>query len=151
MKRGFMDYVSTMMPDCPGQTAKWWAEEYLALGGDRSDAKDKVQSLANTLSKMVRMGKAPGIRREKVRGEHRFFPTRTQSAKEAHDLQDVAFQISMSSEEVGILDNYVAVDKFRNRSEALAYFVREGFRAKHDDIEKTASVRKQIEELKRSI
>jgi len=150
MKRGFMDYVVTMMPDYPGQTAKWWAKEYLAgVGG--SDAKDPEQSLANTLSKRVRTGKVSGIRREKVRGVHLFFPAKTRTAEEAPNLQDVAFQIAMSAGELEILDSFVAVGKFRNRSEVLAWFVKEGFKAMHDDIEKAANIRKQIEELKRSI
>jgi hypothetical protein len=150
MKRGFMDYVVTLMPDCPGQTAKWWAKGYLASGRG-SDAKDKVQSLASTLSKQVRTGKVSSIRRERVGGVYCYFPARTRTAEEAPNLQDVAFQIAMSSEELEILDSFVFVGKFRNRSEVLAWFAREGFKARQDDIEKVANIRKQIEELKRSI
>ena len=58
MKRGFMDFAATqIIPDRPGETAEYYAREYLeAAGKDGSDAKNPVQSLANTLRKRVGTG-----------------------------------------------------------------------------------------------
>lgn len=151
MKRGFMDLVvNSIIPASPGHTALWYAREALAHDSTLSDSKTPLQSLANTLSKQVQTGRERRIRRERIRGVYCFFLAGSRSPEKTEDLQDIAIQISLRPEELEILDNFVAVDKFKNRSDAIVWLAREGIKAKRGDIDRVAQIRKQIEELKRS-
>lgn len=153
MRKGFMDFVATrLIPESPGGTAEWYAKEYVELfGKDASDAKKPVQSLASTLAKQVREGREKRVRRERIGGEYRFFPVNSTSPGEGEALESIAVQILLYAQELQILDDFVAVGSFRNRGDALVWLAREGIKARRDDIEKVAQVRKQIEELKKSI
>ena len=151
MKKGFMDFVARrLIPDFPGQTAQWYAEQYLQLEDNGSDAKDPVQSLANTLDKQVREGREKRIRRERKGGVYRYFPV---SASNEGHLENVVVQVSLSTQEqeLGDIDNLVAVGKFNSRSDAIKWLVVEGIKANRGFLDKVADIRKQIEELKRDI
>jgi hypothetical protein len=152
MRRGFMDFVATrIIPDHPGETAEYYAREYLEIAGkDGSDAKNPIQSLANTLSKRVGTGGEKRVRRERIGGIYRYFPAMPSSAGVEPHLKDIAIQISLCPEELEILDNFVAVGKFTTRGHVLTWLAREGIRARHADIEKVESIIKQIDELKGS-
>lgn len=148
MKRGFMDVVATsIIPASPGETARWYAEEY--LHDNKSDAKDPVQSLANTLDKQVREGKEPRIRRERIGGVYRYFPA-TKSA-EPDSLHELITQIKLNSEDLENIDNLVAVQKFTNRNNAIKWLIIEGMKANRDYLNKVSETRRKIEQLKKEI
>ena len=149
MKKGFMDFVAiSLIPDCPGHTSEWYAREYLNLFPDSSDAKDPVQSLANTLDKQVREGREKRIKRKRIGGIYLYFPA---SASDEGHLEDIVVQISLSTQELKDIDNLVAVEKFNNRNDAIKWLVVEGIKANRGFLDKVADIRKQIEELKRDI
>jgi hypothetical protein len=148
MKRGFMNFVTTrIIPDFPGHTALWYAKEYLESFSDGSDAENKVRSLANTLSKQVQTGREKRIRRERIDGVYCFFPVSSKSSSG----EDIVTQFSLSNDEIRDIDNLVAVDKFRNRSDAIKWLVTEGIKANRVYLNKVASTRHQIEQLKRDV
>lgn len=148
MKRGFMDVVATsIIPAFPGETARWYAEEY--LHDNKSDAKDPVQSLANTLDKQVREGKEPRIRRERVGGIYRYFPA--SKSINPNSLHEVVTQIKLSSEELQDIDNLVAIGKFSNRNDAIKWLIIEGIKANRDYLNKVSETKRKIEQLKKEI
>ena len=151
MKRGFMDFVATsLIPDFHGQTALWYAKEYLKLFSDGSDAKNQEQSLASTLNKQVQTGQEKRIRRERIGGVYRYFPVSTSSP--SGSSEDIVVQFSLSMQELEDIDNLVAVvDKFHSRNEAIKWLVMEGITANRGYLDKVTEARKQIELLKRKV
>ena len=148
MKRGFMDVVATsIIPAFPGETARWYAEEY--LHDNKSDAKDPVQSLANTLDKQVRKGKEPRIRRERVGGRYRYFST--PQSVESNSFHEVVTAIRLSSEELQDIDNLIAIEKFNNRNDAIKWLIIEGIKANRDYLTKVSESQRKIEQLKKEI
>lgn len=151
MKRGFMDFVATILiPDFPGETAIWYAEKYLEeKGGDVSDAKQPKQSFANTLSKQVQTGREQRVWRKQVGGVYRYFPASVSPIP--NSAEEVIVQMSLSKQELVDIDNLVAVDKFHNRSGAIKWLVIEGIKANRGFLDKVANTRQQIERLKREV
>ena len=151
MKRGFMDFVATILiPDFPGETALWYAKAYLEeQGGDGSDARHPEQSLANTLSKQVHTGREKRIRREHIKGVYRYFPASAQSSK-VHN-EDIIIQLSLPTQELKDIDNLVAVGKFDTRSNAIKWAVMEGIKANRTYLDKVADTTIQIERLKKEL
>ena len=149
MKRGFMDFVATILiPDFPGGTALWYAEKYLEeKGSDASDAKQPKQSLANTLSKQVQTGRERRIWRKRVGGVYCYFPT--SMLPTSNSAEEVIVQMSLSKQELKDIDNLVTIDKFRNRNDAIKWLVTEGIKAKRGYLDKVVDIRQQIERLKR--
>ena len=148
MKRGFMDVVATsIIPAFPGETARWYAEEY--LHDNKSDAKDPVQSLANTLDKQVREGKEQRIRRERVGGIYRYFPA--SKSNDSNSGQNIIVQFTLSSEELEDVNNLVSSGKFNNRNNAIKWLVAEGIKSNRSYLNKVAEVKRQIERLKKEI
>lgn len=149
MARGFMEFARSLIcGDFPGQTAEWYAEEGLDSGLVSSDAKNPVQSLANTLAKQVRQGREPRIRRERVGGKCLYFPV---SDPDEEHLENIVVQISLSTQEVEILDSLVAVGKCSNRSDAIMWLAKEGIKATGGYLDKVADTRKQIERIKAAV
>lgn len=153
MTKGFTDFVATtLVPEHPGQTASWYAWEYLQLGDNFSNssrAKNPVQSLANTLDKQVREGKEPRIRRERIGGVYRYFSTL--KAPDASPGQDIITQFTLSMEELEDVDNLVSSGKFNNRNNAIKWLVIEGIKANRNYLNKVAEVKRQIEKLRKEI
>jgi len=152
MKRGFMDFVATILiPDFPGATALWYAGRYLEeSGNDGSDAKHPEQSLANTLSKQVKTGREKRVRRERIKGVYCFFPATMPSTSDSSE--DIVAQISLSTQELEDIDNLVAVvGKFDNRSSAIKWLVMEGIKANRAYLDRVVDTRNQIERLKREV
>lgn len=150
MKKGFMDVVATsIIPQFPGETARWYAEEYLQIGDNLSDAKDPVQSLANTLDKQVREGKEPRIKRQRVDGKYRYFPV--SQSRDSNSFHEVVTQINLSSEELQDIDNLVAIEKFSNRNGAIKWLIIEGIKANRDYLNKVFETKRKIEQLKKQI
>jgi len=148
MKRGFMDVVATsIIPAFPGETARWYAEEYLQ--DNNSDAKDPVQSLANTLDKQVREGKEQRIRRERIGGIYRYFPA--SESNDSNSGQTIIMQFTLSSEELEDVNNLVSSGKFSNRNDAIKWLVAEGIKSNRSYLNKVAEVKRQIERLKKEI
>ena len=153
MKSGFMDFVATrLILDNPGQTARWYAREYLQLGDNLSDAKNPEESLANTLDKQVRQGKESRIRRERIDGKYRFFPVIASSGlKDESNTENIVIQISLSQEELTAIDNLITVGRFKNRNGVIKWLVIEGMKTKCDYLDKVTEVTKQIEQMKRQV
>ncbi len=150
MKRGFMDFIATrLIPDYPGQTAVWYAREYLKLFNDGSDAKNREQSLASTLNKGVQTGQEKRIRRERISGEYRYFPATMASTSDSSE--EIIVQFSLSAQELKDIDNLVAVGKFDNRNNTIKWLVIEGIKANRTYLDKVADTRNQIERLKREV
>ena len=154
MRRGFTDYAATILiPDFPGETARWYAEKYLQEPGNTgSDARDKVQSLASTLDKQVREGRERRVRRDRINGLYRFFPASASGEghqeKGGSSLENIVAQIPLSMQELKDIDNLVAVDKFNNRSDAIKWLVMQGIAANRAYLDKVADIRMQIDRLK---
>ena len=152
-----MDYVATILiPDFPGETARWYAEKYLQEHPNiGSDAKYPVQSLANTLDKQVREGKERRVRRERVNGIYRFFhvsaPSESRNEKVGSSLENIIVQISLSVQELNDIANLVAVGKFNNRNDAIKWLVMQGISANRSYLDKVADTRRQIERLKEEL
>lgn len=149
MKSGFMDRVATrLIPDHPGQTARWYAYEYLQLGDNLSDAKNPEESLANTLDKQVREGRERRVRRERIGGRYRYFPVSTSAAVE-EETQEVIVQMRLSKKQLEAVDSLISIDKFKSRNEAVKWLVVEGMEARREYLDKISDVNRQIEEMKR--
>jgi len=148
MQRGFMELVPSIIKEFPGETAEFYAREALDSGIVSSDAKDPVLSLANTLAKQVREGREPGIRREQIGGKYRYFLV---SEPDEGHLENIAVQIFLSTQEIEVLDNLVAVGKCKNRSDAIMWLAREGIKARGGYLDKVADTRKQIERIKAAV
>lgn len=147
MGTGFMEYVRSIIKDFPGQTAEWYAEKALH-SGIVSSAENPAQSLANTLDKQVREGKERDIRRERIGGKFHYFPT---SEPDKGLVENIVVQISLSTQEMEILDNLVAVGKCSNRSNAIMWLAREGIKARGGYLDKVADTRKQLERIKAAV
>ena len=149
MKQGFMDHVATILiPEFPGATALWYAQAYLKEGGS-SDAKHPEQSLANTLSKQVKTGREKRIRRERIKGVYCYFLASMASTPDSGE--EIVVQLSLSTKELKDIDNLVAVDKFKNRSDAIRWLVMEGIKANRAYLDKVADTISQIEQLKKEV
>ncbi len=153
MKSGFTDFVATrLIPDNPGQTARWYAREYLQLGDNLSDAKNPEESLANTLDKQVRREREHRIRRERIDGKYRFFPVIAPSGlKDESKTENIVIQISLSQEKLTDIDNLITVDRFKNRNDVIKWLVNEGIKVNRNDLDKEAEATKQIEQMKRLV
>ncbi len=153
MKRGFMDLVvNSIVPTYPGKTAVWIATEALALDSSLSDAKDKLASLANTLSKQVQTGREKRLRRERINGVFCYFLVSAHSAKEATEkYEDVIAQMAFSNQELADIDNLVEVNKFESRSGAIKWLVTEGIKVNRSYLDKVADIKSQIEKLKTEV
>ena len=129
MKKGFMDYVAThLITDYPGQTAAWYAREYLELFNDGSDAKNQEQSLASTLNKQVQTGLERRVWRKKLNdGLYHYFPASMSPASSSSE--EIVIQLSLPTQELEDIDNLVAVGKFENRSSAIRWLTLEGVKA----------------------
>jgi len=152
MKRGFMEHAATVLvPDFPGETALWYAKAYLGEAGeDGSDSKTPEQSLANTLNKQIKEGRERRIWRKKLNdGKYHYFPI--SMAPASHASEETVIQLSLPAQELKDIDNLVAVDKFNTRSSAVKWLVSEGVKAKRSYLDKLASVRNQIELLKKEV
>jgi len=151
MKTGFMDFAATrLIPDNPGQTARWYAREYLQLGNNLSDARNPEESLANTLDKQVREGKELRVRREKIGGRYRFFPA-SESSDTTKNTEEIVVQIHLSTQELEDIDNLIAIDKYKSRNDSIKWLVTEGMKANRDYLDKVGNVTKQIEQMKRQV
>ena len=150
MKRGFMDFVATrLIPDYPGQTAVWYAREYLKLFNDGSDAKNREQSLTSTLNKGVQTEQERRVWRKKISGVYRYFLASMSSPSDSGE--DIVVQFSLPTQELKDIDNLVAVGKFTNRNSAIKWLVMEGIKANRTYLDKVADTKNQIERLKREI
>lgn len=149
MRRGFMNHAATILvPEFPGGTALWYARAYLGeAGSGGSDSKTPEQSLANTLSKQVKTGREKRIRRERVKGVYCYFPVPTASTPDSRE--EIIVQLSLSVQELKDIDNLVAVDKSKNRSDAIKWLVMEGIKANRTYLDKVADTISQIEQLKK--
>ena len=149
MKKGFMELVATrLVVESPGKTAEQYAGDALDKGLVFSDARDPVQSLANTLAKQVREGREKRIRRERIDGAYRYFP-----ATESHNrvFEFIFVQVSLDAEKVKHIDNLVSVGAFDDRSRAINWLVEEGIKANRHYLDKVERVINQIEGLKTSV
>jgi hypothetical protein len=150
MKTGFMDVVvNSIIPSHPGETAQWYATEFLQDKDNQSGAKYPVQSLANTLDKQVRNGKEPRIRRERIRGKFHYFPVTELS--ECTSLQEIITQIKLSNEELQHIDNLVSIDKFSNRNDAIKWLILEGINVNIEYLHKVNETINKINELKNKL
>jgi hypothetical protein len=149
MKRGFMDVAATIVKEYPGLTAKEVAAEALDYSSDLSDAADPLQSLATTLDKQVRTGAEQRIKRERVKGVYRFFPTSISPSLDTN--QEILVQLSLAKDALEDVDNLVAVDKADNKSGAVAWLVLEGIRANRAYLDRVGNTRKQIELMKKDL
>jgi Arc/MetJ-type ribon-helix-helix transcriptional regulator len=153
MKSGFTDFVATrLIPDHPGQTARWYAREYLQLGDKMSDAKNPEESLANTLDKQVREGKETRVRRERVGGRYRYFPVAaTLSSLTCSDEESIVVQIILPKQEKNDINNLVAVDRFKNRNDVIRWLVTEGMKSQRDYLDRVNDTAQQIQQMKKKI
>jgi len=153
MKSGFTDFVATrLIPDYPGQTARWYAREYLQLGDKMSDAKNPEESLANTLDKQVREGRETRVRRERVGGKYCYFPTPPRlSSLTCSDEESIVVQLSLSKREQDDINNLIAVDKFKNRNDAVRWLVTEGAKTQRDYLDRVNDIAQQIRQMKKNI
>ena len=151
MKSGFTDFVATrLIPDYPGQTARWYAREYLQLGDKMSDARNPEESLANTLDKQVREGRETRVRRERVGGKYCYFPTPPRlSSSTCCEWESIVVQIILSKQEQDDINNLIAVDRFRNRNDAVRWLVTEGINTQRDYLDRVQATAKQIEQMKK--
>ncbi len=147
MKTGFMDFAATrIIPEMPGHTARWYANEYLQLGSNLSDAKDTIASLANTLEKQVRTGREKRVRREHVNGKYMFYPA-VQKAIEEY----VSIHLPLSTSDHQDISNLIEVGKFKNIDESIEWLVSEGIKNNRDYLDRLSKISAQIESLKKQI
>ena len=153
MKSGFTDFVATrLIPDHPGHTARWYAREYLRLGGKLSDARNPEESLANTLDKQVRDGRETRVRRQRVDGRNCFFPAAaTLSSLTRSDQESIVVQIVLPKQEQDDINNLIAVDRFKNRNDAIRWLVTEGIKAQRDYLDRVNDTAQQIQQMKKQI
>ena len=153
MKSGFTDFVATrLIPDYPGQTARWYAREYLQLGDKMSDAKNPEESLANTLDKQVREGRETRVRRERVGGKYCYFPAPPRlSSLTCSDEENIVVQLSLSKREQDDVKNLIAVDRFKNRNDAIRWLVTEGAKTQRDYLDRVNDIAQQIRQMKKNI
>lgn len=153
MKSGFTDFVATrLVPDHPGQTARWYAREYLQLGDKVSDAKNPEESLANTLDKQVREGKETRVRRERVGGRYCYFPAAPPlSSSICSDEESIVVQIILPKQEQDDINNLLAVDRFKNRNDAIRWLVTEGMKTQREYLDRVNDIAQQIQQMKKKI
>jgi len=151
MKQGFMEHAATILIlGFPGQTAQWYAKTYLKEAGhDGSDAKNPVQSLANTLSKQVQTGREKRIKRERIKGVYCYFPVSIASTPDSRE--EIIAQLSISAQVLRDINNLVALGKVFTRNDAITWLVLQGIKAKRPYLDKLASVRNRIELLKKEV
>jgi Arc/MetJ-type ribon-helix-helix transcriptional regulator len=63
--------------------------------------------------------------------------------------EEIIVQLSLSVQELKDINNLVAVDKFKNRSDAIKWLVMEGIKANRTYLDKVADAISQIEQLKK--
>lgn len=153
MKSGFTDFVATrLIPDHPGHTARWYAREYLRIGGKLSDAKNPEESLTNTLDKQVREGRETRVRMERVDGRKRFFPAAaTLSSLTGSDEESTIVQITLTKKDQDDINNLIAVDRFKNRNDAIRWLVTEGMKAQRDYLDRVNDTAQQIQQMKKKV
>ena len=150
MKSGFMDFVATKLIYAnPGQTERWYAKEYLKIGNDLSNAKDPEVSLANTLAKQVREGREQRIKRIRKGGKYLYFPASMTYVPETGE--QLVVQIIVSEKELKDIDNLVAVEKFKNRDNAIKWLFQEGIKVNKNYLDKVAEIVSKIESLKKEV
>lgn len=153
MKSGFTDFVATrLIPDHPGHTARWYAREYLRIGGKLSDAKNPEESLTNTLDKQVREGREIRVRRERVDGRNCFFPAAaTLSSLTGSDEESIVVQIMLPKQEQNDINNLIAVDRFKNRNDAIRWLVTEGTKSQRAYLDRVNDTAQQIQQMKKTV
>jgi len=152
MKSGFTDFVATrLIPDHPGHTARWYAREYLRIGGKLSDAKNPEESLANTLDKQVREGREKRVRRERVDGRNCFFPAAATLSSLTGSEESIVVQITLTKKDQDDINNLIAVDRFKNRNDAIRWLVTEGIKTQRDYLDRVNDIAKQIQQMKKKI
>jgi len=151
MKKGFMNFVATnLIPDFPGQTAIWYAREYLEVVNNGSDAKNQEQSLASTLNKQVQTGLERRVWRKKLNdGLYHYFPI--SMPPNSNSIEEVSSQFSIPAQELEDIDNLIAVGKFKSRSDAIKWLVLEGIKANRTYLDKVKNTKNEIERLKEKL
>lgn len=126
MKREFMKWLRNYIEVCPGLTAEEYARDGYWEGYVKSDAKngDQVFSLASSLMKQVRDGKEPHIRRERIGGKLRYFPSIGLSTAGNVVTEKIAFQISLSKQEWQSIDDLVSSGQFHNRNDVIEWLAK---------------------------
>lgn len=94
-----------------------------------SFAKDKVSSLANTLSKQVHKGyEKRVIRRKDIKGKYLYFPEEQQP----EDILSIYLSPSIRKK----LNNFIELELFDNKEEAVKWLLQEGIKSTLKKIKK---------------
>ncbi|MBI4301467.1 MAG: hypothetical protein HY664_02530 [Chloroflexi bacterium] len=151
MKTGFSHEVAPrLIRESPGMTSDEVAK--LALSNElcSSDAKDPVRSLGNTLAKEVREGRLPEIVARRDGNILRYYPKDTPSTIEPNSgYESISIRLNRFSIEQA--DLLVEVERFKNRSEALAWLIDEGIRTNEEFLKEVREGIEKIGEIKRSL
>jgi hypothetical protein len=152
MKLGFMEHVAKILIlEFPGQTAEWYAKAYLKEAGQNgSDAKNPVESLANTLSKQVKTGNEKRIKREKVNGIYHYFPIELKKDTQ-RTFEEVVVQLRISKEALRDIENLVRLGKVVSRNDAIYWLLLKGREAKRAYLSRLETAMSRIEEIKKEI
>lgn len=151
-QHGFKKIVVELIKKYPGLTAEEYAKMALDQGLCGSDSKNPVFSLATTLRKEYREGRMPSIRAEKIGGKLRFYPLNYPDNKQDKSHKpDVAITGVLSAEDSESIDALVEIGKFKNRSEALSWLVKEGIKTKQEELNQAKDILNKIRQLKNSL
>jgi Arc/MetJ-type ribon-helix-helix transcriptional regulator len=109
-----------------------------------------VQSLASTLNKQIQTELERRVWRKKLNdGLYHYFPA--SMLPTSGSSEEIAVQFSLTVQELKDIDNLVAVNKFKNRSDAIKWLITEGVKANRAYLDKVADTRNQIEHLKKDL
>jgi len=154
MQKGFKKIAPALIQTNPWLTADEYAKMALDQHLCRSDSKNgpngQVFSLSTTLRKEVREGRMPGIKSVRMNdGKLHFGPADHTPAMPSR--RDTGVTVVLPVEVADITDMLVAIDQFKNRSEALIWLAQEGVKAKQVYLQQCKTLHQQAKQLKGSI
>ena len=151
MQHGFKAVVVRLISERPGLPA----EEYARIALERrlcdSDAKDPVVSLATTLAKEIREGRmADQVRRERVNGRFCYFPAHYPFESDAQLGDGLRVEVELPPDAAKRVTDLLEIDEFGSPSEAVAWLVQAGVKAKVSALDEIANELQEIRKRKES-
>lgn len=148
-QRGFSAIVPVLVRERPGLGHFEYARIALDRGLCRSDSEDPIFSLGTTLAKAVREHRMPEVKRIKVAGEFRYYPSDHKLESSGRLDSGLRLNVTLSgnvAEDVRLL---VGVKGNLTPDEALIWLANEGSKARRRDLDNLRDVWAEIEQLKK--
>jgi hypothetical protein len=146
----FLANVVDLIKETPGLGHDDYARIALDRGLCGSVSKDPVFSLGSTLAKDVREDRLTGVKRLRIGGQYRYYPSDyNQGINDRRADAVLRFEVTVPDDLADDVKLLAEAKRNLTPSEALVWLAREGSKARRLDLDKLNGVQAEIERLKK--